>query len=154
VTAAFDRYDGNYAYRELLPPTLVADARRILAELQQDPPPARLLHGDVHHDNIVSSQPGRGNWLAIDPNPGYGDPGYDVGSVLYNPLPWVATVPDVEEVLRRRVRRLSRRLHLDPDRLTGWAFVRAIVSEIDFIDDDGLPNGTPLRVAGALRRML
>ncbi len=43
----------------------------------------RPLHGDLHHENIVSgSQRG---WLAIDPQGLFGDPAYDVANVFGNP---------------------------------------------------------------------
>ncbi len=48
-----------------------------------DRPSAQLpLHGDLHHDNILSSDRG---WLAIDPKGLIGDPLYDVANVFLNP---------------------------------------------------------------------
>jgi streptomycin 6-kinase len=55
-------------------------AERLLAG-QQD---IRPLHGDLHHDNIMSGGP-RG-WLAIDPQGLIGDPAYDVANIFGNPL--------------------------------------------------------------------
>jgi streptomycin 6-kinase len=43
----------------------------------------RPLHGDLHHDNIISGL-GRG-WLAIDPQGLIGDPAYDVANIFGNP---------------------------------------------------------------------
>jgi streptomycin 6-kinase len=42
----------------------------------------RPLHGDIHHENILSSQRG---WLAIDPKGLIGDPAYDVANMFHNP---------------------------------------------------------------------
>lgn len=48
-----------------------------------DRPSAQLpLHGDLHHDNILSSDRG---WLAIDPKGLIGDPLYEVANVFRNP---------------------------------------------------------------------
>ncbi len=48
-----------------------------------DRPSAQLpLHGDLHHDNIMSSDRG---WLAIDPKGLIGDPLYEVANVFRNP---------------------------------------------------------------------
>lgn len=44
----------------------------------------RPLHGDLHHDNIISG--GARGWLAIDPQGLLGDPAYDVANVFGNPL--------------------------------------------------------------------
>jgi dephospho-CoA kinase len=47
------------------------------------PVEARPLHGDLHHDNILSGSRG---WLAIDPHGVLGDPAYDAANLLYNPV--------------------------------------------------------------------
>jgi len=44
-----------------------------------------VLHGDLHHDNILLAT--REAWLAIDPHGIVGDPGYEVGAPLFNPDP-------------------------------------------------------------------
>jgi streptomycin 6-kinase len=43
----------------------------------------RPLHGDIHHDNIVTQDGTR--WLAIDPQGLIGDPHYDVANLFGNP---------------------------------------------------------------------
>src|SRR5690606_4671155 len=49
-----------------------------------DRPTAQLpLHGDLHHDNILSSARG---WLVIDPKGVLGDPAYDLANVFINPV--------------------------------------------------------------------
>lgn len=57
-----------------------AYAGRLLSDQQH----IRPLHGDLHHDNIISGGP-RG-WLAIDPQGLIGDPAYDVANIFGNPL--------------------------------------------------------------------
>ena len=42
-----------------------------------------LLHGDLHHENIMHGPRG---WLAIDPKGVLGDPGFDAANMFYNPL--------------------------------------------------------------------
>jgi streptomycin 6-kinase len=59
---------------------LAADlAERLLSD-QHDPKP---LHGDIHHDNILSGPRG---WLAIDPKGLFGDPAYDTANMFQNPV--------------------------------------------------------------------
>lgn len=43
----------------------------------------QLLHGDIHHENILHGQRG---WLVIDPKGLIGDPMYDTANMFYNPL--------------------------------------------------------------------
>ena len=50
------------------------------------------MHGDLHHDNIVSAQ--REPWLVIDPKGLVGDPGYETGPFINNPYGRMETWPD------------------------------------------------------------
>ena len=52
-----------------------------------------LVHGDLHHHNVLRSKRG---WLAIDPKPMLGEPEYDVASFLWNPLPCRVRVEHLE----------------------------------------------------------
>jgi streptomycin 6-kinase len=52
-----------------------------LLDHQHDP---RVLHGDIHHQNVLWFGPERG-WLAIDPKGLYGDPAFDYANLLTNP---------------------------------------------------------------------
>ncbi|GAB3134530.1 aminoglycoside phosphotransferase family protein [Tsukamurella serpentis] len=57
--------------------------------LLADPLDEVVLHGDVHHDNVLDFG-GRG-WLAIDPKCVVGEQGYDYANLLTNPdLPTAA----------------------------------------------------------------
>ncbi len=66
-----------------LPEELLSRAERIAVELLASAPHERVLHGDLHHDNIVSAQ--RAPWLAIDPKGVVGDPGFETGALMNNP---------------------------------------------------------------------
>lgn len=58
----------------------------------------RPLHGDLHHENIVSGSE-RG-WLAIDPQGLLGDPAYDVANVFGNPDGAFADIIDPPRIIR------------------------------------------------------
>lgn len=47
-----------------------------------DEPGDRLLHWDLHFDNVLAA--GREPWLAIDPKPLAGDPGFELLPALWN----------------------------------------------------------------------
>jgi len=61
---------------------LYARATGIALKLFDKPTAQVPLHGDLHHDNILSSDRG---WLAIDPKGLLGDPAYEVANVFRNP---------------------------------------------------------------------
>ncbi|MEU6445135.1 aminoglycoside phosphotransferase family protein, partial [Streptomyces sp. NPDC047046] len=59
----------------------VADCAAALREVV-DEPGDRLLHWDLHDENVLAA--GRAPWLAIDPKPLAGDPGFDLWPALDN----------------------------------------------------------------------
>ncbi|MEI5680254.1 MULTISPECIES: aminoglycoside phosphotransferase family protein [unclassified Mesorhizobium] len=59
------------------------EAAEIAERLLSDPHDLRVLHGDLHHDNILH---GKRGWLVIDPKGILGDPGFDAANFFYNPL--------------------------------------------------------------------
>jgi streptomycin 6-kinase len=79
------------------------------------PQPPCVLHGDLHHGNVLDFGP-RG-WLAIDPKGLLGDRGYDHANMICNPDVETATAPGV---LARRVRTISEAADLEPRRLLTW----------------------------------
>jgi streptomycin 6-kinase len=109
---------------------LAARAIDVLKRLELTTPGSVLLHGDLHHDNVLSH--GSRGWLAIDPHGFVGDPGYEAGQLFLNPIA-VTDHLEAEELValgRRRMRRLASLLSYDEGRLSAWCFVKAVVSEV------------------------
>ncbi len=105
-----------------------------------------LLHGDLHHYNILRAA--REPWLAIDPKGLAGEPAYDVGPYLYNRI---EGVNDVREYTLRRIGQFSEVLGIDRQRLIGWGFAQAVLSRLWTFEDTGEVNENDhLRVARAL----
>jgi streptomycin 6-kinase len=125
--AAFDEYVRTHGDRGPLPVDLVARAAALMRELSASATERVLLHGDLHHDNILRA--GREPWLAIDPHGLVGDPGYEVGALLFNPDPddrdaaLTALVP-------ARVEQLADELAMPVDRVVAWGFVKAVLSDV------------------------
>ncbi|ACS99028.1 aminoglycoside phosphotransferase family protein [Paenibacillus sp. JDR-2] len=92
-----------------------------------------LLHGDLHHGNILSSGHGGPGWLAIDPKGVVGEAEYGTIPLLLNQLP----PKGQREVIRRRVELLCGALGLDHARLLAWGFAHAVLSTA-WCDEDGV----------------
>lgn len=106
-----------------------------------------VLHGDLHHDNVLSSE--REPWLAIDPHGVVGDPGYEVGTLLYNPDP-SRTDDVVQSLLPARIEQLADGLNMAVVRVVAWGFVQAVLSEVWTAENGPDVKGGPLRVAHSL----
>jgi len=122
-----------------LPTARVEEAETLFADLLASSAPPVLLHGDLHHDNILSAHvlsAQRQPWLAIDPKGVVGEPAYEVGALLRNLWPDRHTHQNAGRLLERRAHRLAEELELDPARVRGWAVTQAVLSAVWGIEDN------------------
>lgn len=105
------------------PPKLVEQAEHLYSELLASQAQPMLLHGDLHHFNILTAE--RQPWLAIDPKGVVGEPAYEIGALLRNPTDDL--VMD-RQVQARRVDLLTSELGLDRQRILGWGIAQAVLS--------------------------
>lgn len=105
---------------------LVGLAETLSSELTSSTKERVLLHGDLHHANILSAE--REPWLALDPKGVVGEPEYEVGAFLRNPTPAIAKDPEIDQLLSRRLDQFSDELAFDRDRILGWGLVQAVLS--------------------------
>jgi streptomycin 6-kinase len=80
-----------------------------------------ILHGDLHHGNILLSDE---SWVVIDPKGIWGDPAFEPCSFIRNPIDIIATWSDPVSTTRHRVERFAHLLNEPPERVWGWAFVQ------------------------------
>jgi streptomycin 6-kinase len=148
---AFDDYLARHGDGGPLPGDLVARAGGLMRELCASAPERVVLHGDLHHDNILRAT--REPWLAIDPHGLFGDAGYETTSLLYNPDPG-----DRDETLTAlapaRVEQLADELAMPLDRVLAWGFVKAVLSDV-WTAEDWTPGGrSPVSRALDVARLL
>lgn len=102
-------------------PTL-ADARDVALRLLGTQGDEVLLHGDMHHSNVLEF--GAAGWLAIDPWGVWGERAYDYANIFRNPdLGWIT--PDR---FAARLAQIAGAADLEPARLTAWAYAHAGLS--------------------------
>lgn len=118
-----------------LPGPLVAEAERLYADLCASTPERALLHGDLHHGNVLAAQ--REPWLAIDPKGLVGDPAYDAAALLRDRPGDLLAEPGPRARMARRLDLLAGALDLDRERLRAWGLAQAVLSAIWSIEDHG-----------------
>ena len=128
--AAFDRYRES-GDREL-PTELVHEARRQYFDLCDTQQAVRLLHGDLHHDNVLFDE--RRGWIAIDPHGVAGEVEYELAAALRNPVEQPGMLTEAG-VFERRVDVFVGELAVDADRVRRWAFAAAVLAAIWTIED-------------------
>jgi streptomycin 6-kinase len=123
-------------------------ALAIYRELTAAPAEQVLLHGDLHHGNILAAQ--REPWLAIDPKGVIGEPAWETGPLFINQLPEPLDVSTARRVLIPRAKQLASELGIDYTRLAAWAVVRAVLSGYWTVEEHGESWDDVLIVAEAL----
>lgn len=142
----FDRLRGRFEGKTgPLPARMVQKAERLFQELGSASEPI-LLHGDLHHGNILTAQ--RSPYLAIDPKGVIGTREFEVGAFMRNGV--VLASADPAGVLRRRVTILSEHLEIERSRIRDAAFAMAVLSAWWDIEDHTRGWERPVRYAGLL----
>lgn len=128
--SGFDRflrseYADKYPLKEF-----VLEAKSFVSDFINNKDEIFLLHGDLHHENILFSD--SHGWTAIDPKGVIGHLYFDFTSFMVNHLP---KNQDVKQVLHNRINKISALLHLDKQKLIKASFIMGTLSACWAIED-------------------
>ncbi|MFD3505060.1 aminoglycoside phosphotransferase family protein [Streptomyces sp. NPDC058676] len=119
---------------------LVTNCAAAVREVVDDPGD-RLLHWDLHDENVLACD--RAPWLAIDPKPLAGDPGFELWPALDNRF-------DADEI-RWRFDAMTDVLGLDRARARAWTLGRLLQNALWDVEDGRPPEPRQLEIARRLR---
>jgi streptomycin 6-kinase len=139
------RFDGGTGP---FPLRLVDLAERLFAELLASAGPTVLLHGDMHHFNILLSQD---EWIAIDPKGVVGEPAFEAGPLLENPTLRLCTNAGVQT---RRLDVLADELAVDRERIVAYGVAHAVLSAWWSYEDSGSGWESACACAGTLSSLM
>lgn len=149
---AFSRYQHTYQSDSgPIPGQLISQASVLAEELLETPHQQELLHGDLHHGNLLSREDG--SWVVIDPKGVWGDFAAEIGPYLFNPIPDLLQLPDLEQVIKRRLSILAEMTGLDRQHLTAWSLCRTVLAAIWTVEEGTEDAGYFLPIAEILARM-
>ena len=136
-----------------VPRALVDKGARVYTELCTSQQNVRLLHGDLHHYNVLLDT-NRG-WTAIDPKGVVGEIEYEIGAAMRNPVGLPDVITD-HRIIDARLDRYCSTLHLNHERTLAWSFAQAVLSAIWGVEDGCSvgPDNEALRLAAVLDRMV
>jgi streptomycin 6-kinase len=81
-----------------------------------------VLHGDLHHENVLRDGD---SWIAIDPKGVVGEREYETGALLRNPSSELLDLPHPRRRLARRADQLAELVELDRARIGASAWTQA-----------------------------
>ena len=132
---------------------LVVEARHVFGELARSQANPRLLHGDLHHYNVLFDRD-RG-WLAIDPKGVVGELEYEIGAALRNPVERADLFVNAATV-EKRLNEFASKLAIDIERALRWTFAQAVLAALWKLEDGGElgPQDPFVRLAEAIRPLV
>ena len=138
-------------FRELAPAALthggiLARSHALAEALLREPRDATVLHGDLHHANVLDF--GERGWLAIDPKRLHGDGGFDYANIFTNPDMDDPSRPvaTIRETFLRRLGIVAAKSAIERRRLLEWIVAWTGLSAA-WILGDGDDPAVDLRVA-------
>jgi streptomycin 6-kinase len=111
----------------------IAQARKLRQQLLSTQSQQVFLHGDFHHDNILSS--GERTWHVIDPEGIIGDPVYDLGVFIRNPLKQLANASNANTLVYNRMHDCATLLGYDRQRIHDWTYLQTVASAYWSLED-------------------
>ena len=145
---SFEQVAENFNHPALAYP-LVKQAYHLYRVLSETQGQKILLHGDLHHENVLFGHD-RG-WMAIDPKGVVGEAEYEMGAALRNPLD--VTLCADTKIIQRRIELMADTLHLNAQRITQWCFSQAVLAAIWGVED-GAPACDIDRFVGVAKATL
>jgi streptomycin 6-kinase len=127
----------------------LSKAESLFRDLTADRSHDVLLHGDLHHDNIISHS---ASWKVIDPHGFIGDPTAEVGAMIRNPNDCFPQNRPLAVIIETRLKVLTEELLFDPQRIKAWAFCMTILSAAWNIQDFGTTTNFEIAIANAIDR--
>jgi streptomycin 6-kinase len=121
---------------------ILAEANAVARQLLAEPREVVVLHGDIHHGNVLDA--GARGWVAIDPKGLLGERAFDLVNILRNPDAATAFAPGR---FVRQVGIVARAAQLDRRRLLEWTLAFAGLSAAWHLAD-GERSELDLAVAG------
>ncbi len=132
-----------------IPQQLLEKAYELSQTLLSMPYKKTLLHGDLHHENILqcsdadqrnsdlsdvffrAGSPGytkTESWIIIDPKGVVGPVEFEVIRFMMNPIPALLQQSNHLEIIERRIEQLHKLFGFEKQRLRDWLFVQAVLS--------------------------
>jgi streptomycin 6-kinase len=126
--AALWRAEGKYGEK-------YSAAAKMTRELLAADHDVTVLHGDIHHGNVLDFED-RG-WLAVDPKGLLGERTFDFVNIFRNPDPETALAPGR---FARQLHLIAEQAHVDRVRLLKWTIALTGLSAAWFLEDGEEPT--------------
>jgi streptomycin 6-kinase/ubiquinone/menaquinone biosynthesis C-methylase UbiE/RimJ/RimL family protein N-acetyltransferase len=123
---------------------------QIARSLVQTSISSKVLHGDIHHENILSHS--KRGWLAIDPQPLIGEPELELANSFFNPKGSSIVLRDVDRILRLS-KKYSKYFGFSERRVLQYAIAYGCLKASWHLDDAQDPKEA-IEIVGLMKSLL
>jgi len=116
-----------------IPDEILSKAKHLRDDLLKSTTKAVLLHGDLHHDNILKNGD---RWLVIDPKGFIGDPAFEPAAYLCNPIPELLQENQPREIIENHINICSAELDIDSRRIADWLYAKSVLCWAWILEDN------------------
>ena len=120
-----------------IPTEILTKAQHLRDNLLATTDKTVLLHGDLHHDNILKHGD---NWLVIDPKGFIGDPAFDTCAFISNPSPQLLAQTSCQQIIHHRIRLCAQLLAIPAQRIRDWHYVKVVLCWAWCLEDNLKPD--------------
>lgn len=138
VERAFRLTRTTWDLEERMPRDLLDRAEKAFNEILQSSNGDVILHGDLHHENILLDE--QGGWTAIDPKGVTGPHCLETGRYLLNFLPENLTMTDREKMVRERVAIFSAELGYSVACIAACGLVDSVLGHCWSFEEENLSD--------------
>jgi streptomycin 6-kinase len=129
----------------------IRKAQELFDHLCKNPSQDVILHGDLHHDNILRSGD---DWKVIDPHGYQGPPAAEVGCMIYNPMDQFPKDKSLMETINARLNILADFLPFRREEIMGWCYCLSLRSAAWDVEGFGQPNAQTLEIGKILYNLI
>jgi streptomycin 6-kinase len=126
-----ERMDTCAFLKKTLPKMIQDFVRGRVQELLLSQGEPVLLHGDLHHYNLLQHQD---TWVAIDPKGVVGEREFEIGAFLRNPV-CVVEDPMETKAIARNLEQVIELTGFDKQKVLSWSIIQAVLCVCWFSED-------------------
>ena len=141
LKGAFSLLKGSFDHK------LLSKAEGLFEDLTADRSYDVILHGDLHHDNIILSDH---RWKVIDPHGYRGDPAAEVGPMVRNFFEFLPQNQPLSEIVARRLHVMADKLPFDAQKIKAWSLCQTTLSAAWTFEQQGRVEEFDIAVASAI----
>lgn len=120
-----------------IPKKLLYEAKILKNKLLASSHQQVLLHGDLHHDNVLQ----HGNeWLAIDPKGIIGEPEFEFAAFDFIHDSELNDNKNIQQLFDERLQLMAKKAQYNIQRIRDWVFIRLVLAAAWCIEDNGDPS--------------